>query len=154
TGSVFSICILDVDHFKRVNDSFGHLAGDRVLQAIAETATEALRQTDYFGRYGGEEFALVLTGTMVDGAMITAERVRTRIEALRFPDISPELRVTVSIGIADLRMQEDTAQTFKRADKALYCAKEEGRNRCLIAPALTMEKNWRLHEKTDLVPGP
>jgi diguanylate cyclase (GGDEF)-like protein len=133
SGSVFSICILDVDHFKVVNDTYGHLAGDQVLQSIAKTAAGALRQTDYFGRYGGEEFALVLTGTMADGAMITAERVRTRIEALRFPEIDPALRVTVSIGIADLRFQEDTAQTFKRADEALYRAKESGRNRCLSA---------------------
>ena len=133
SGSVFSICILDVDHFKHVNDTFGHLAGDKVLQAIAAAASGALRQTDYFGRYGGQEFALVLTGTMVDGAMITAERVRTRIEALRFPDISTHLKVTVSIGIADLRPTEDTALTFKRADEALYRAKEDGRNRCLIA---------------------
>ena len=136
TGSVFSLCILDVDHFKRVNDTYGHLAGDRVLQAIAKTATGALRQTDYFGRYGGEEFALVLTGTMVEGAMITAERVRTRIEALRFPEISADLLVTVSIGIAELRGDEDTALTFKRADEALYRAKEAGRNRCVQAEPL------------------
>lgn len=135
TGSVFSICILDVDHFKHVNDTYGHMAGDQVLQAIAAAATGALRQTDYFGRYGGEEFALVLTGTMVDGALITAERVRTRIAALRFPDISADLTVTVSIGIADLRANEDTALTFKRADDALYRAKESGRNRCLSAAA-------------------
>lgn len=133
TGSVFSICILDVDHFKQVNDTYGHLAGDQVLQAIAASATGALRQTDYFGRYGGEEFALVLTATMVDGAMVTAERVRASIEALRFADISADLKVTVSIGIADLRHGEDTALTFKRADEALYRAKEQGRNRCLVA---------------------
>ncbi|MES2319133.1 MAG: GGDEF domain-containing protein [Pseudomonadota bacterium] len=133
SGSVFSICILDVDLFKHVNDTYGHLVGDEVLQAIARTATGALRQTDYFGRYGGEEFALVLTGTMVDGAMITAERVRTRIEALRFPSISADLKVTVSIGIADSRFNEETALTFKRADDALYKAKQTGRNRCIIA---------------------
>ncbi len=136
TGSVFSICILDVDHFKHVNDTYGHVAGDQVLQAIASAAAGALRQTDYFGRYGGEEFALLLTGTMVDGALITAERVRNRIEALRFPDIGAELRVTVSIGIADLRFNEDTALTFKRADEALYRAKEGGRNRSVIAAPL------------------
>ncbi len=133
TGSAFAICILDVDHFKHVNDTYGHLAGDRVLQTIATTASDALRQTDYFGRYGGEEFALVLTGTRVEGAMITAERVRRRIEALEFPDISADLKVTVSIGIADLRHNEDTELTFKRADDALYRAKEAGRNRCLAA---------------------
>lgn len=137
TGGVFSICILDVDHFKHVNDTYGHPAGDQVLQAIAAAASGALRQTDYFGRYGGEEFVLVLTGTMVEGAMITAERVRTEIAALRFPGVNPELKVTVSIGIADLRFSEDTALTFKRADEALYRAKEGGRNRCVFAtPAL------------------
>ena len=137
SGAVFSICILDVDLFKRVNDTYGHLVGDEVLQSIAVSATGALRQTDYFGRYGGEEFALVLTGTTVEGAFITAERVRTRIEALRFATISEELKVTVSIGIADSRFGEDTALTFKRADDALYKAKQNGRNRCIIAaPAL------------------
>jgi diguanylate cyclase (GGDEF)-like protein len=137
SGAVFSICILDVDHFKQVNDSYGHLVGDEVLQAIATAATGALRQTDYFGRYGGEEFALVLTATTVEGAFITAERVRTRIEALRFPSVSAELAVTVSIGIADSRFNEETALTFKRADDALYKAKQNGRNRCIIAtPAL------------------
>jgi diguanylate cyclase (GGDEF)-like protein len=135
SGAIFSICILDVDHFKRVNDTYGHLVGDEVLQAIATTATGALRQTDYFGRYGGEEFALVLTGTMVEGAMITAERVRTRIEALRFASISAQLKVTVSIGIADSRFSEETSATFKRADDALYKAKLSGRNRCVIAAA-------------------
>jgi diguanylate cyclase (GGDEF)-like protein len=133
TGDIFSICILDVDLFKQVNDTHGHLAGDAVLQAIATAATGALRQTDYFGRYGGEEFALVLTGTMVDGALITAERVRTRIAALRFPEIDPTLRVTVSIGIADLRSSEATELAFKRADEALYKCKQTGRNRCIIA---------------------
>lgn len=133
SGSVFSICILDVDLFKHVNDTYGHLVGDEVLQHVAKTAQDALRQTDYFGRYGGEEFALVLTGTMVDGAFITAERVRQRIEALSFPHISADLKITVSIGIADSRYKEDTALTFKRADEALYEAKQTGRNRSIIA---------------------
>ena len=148
SGSIFSICILDVDLFKGVNDTYGHLVGDEVLQAVAKTAQEAMRQTDYFGRYGGEEFALVLTGTMVDGAMVTAERVRQRIAALTFPHISPDLKITVSIGIADSRFKEDTALTFKRADEALYEAKQSGRNRSVIAlpaegagtlPALTAQ---------------
>lgn len=134
SASIFYICILDVDYFKNVNDSFGHQAGDKVLQQIATTALASLRQTDYFGRYGGEEFALVLTGTLAEGALITAERVRQRIEQLVFSAIAPGLKVTVSIGIADSGAQEDTALTFKRADDALYRAKQSGRNRCLIAP--------------------
>jgi diguanylate cyclase len=132
-GGAFSICILDADLFKDVNDRHGHLAGDQILQAIAKTAVGAMRQSDFFGRYGGEEFVMVLTGTLVEGAMITAERVRTRIEALRFPAIDPGLRVTVSIGIAESRFYEDTALTFKRADEALYRAKQAGRNRSVIA---------------------
>jgi diguanylate cyclase (GGDEF)-like protein len=136
TGEIFSICILDVDFFKQVNDTYGHLAGDAVLQEIARTANEALRQTDYFGRYGGEDFALVLTATTVEGAMITAERVRARIEALPLAFISPGLTVTASIGIADSSASEDTAQIFKRADEALYRAKQGGRNRCVIAAPL------------------
>lgn len=140
SGSVFSICILDVDKFKQVNDTYGHMVGDTVLQWIARAAEEALRETDYFGRYGGEEFALVLTGTEADGALITAERVRVAVAALDFSQICPELKVTVSIGIADSRFTEDTANTFKRADQALYKAKRGGRNRSMVAPpALTPE---------------
>lgn len=135
TGSLFTLCILDVDHFKRVNDQYGHLAGDQVLQEIARVASDALRQTDYFGRYGGEEFAMVLTGTMTEGAIVTAERVRRRIEEIDFSSISPGFRVTASIGIADHKQGENAALTFKRADEALYLAKEGGRNRCVIAPA-------------------
>jgi len=133
SGGAFSICILDADLFKQVNDVHGHLAGDQILQAIARTAQGAMRQSDFFGRYGGEEFVMVLTGTLVEGAMITAERVRTRIEALRFPAIDSDLRITVSIGIAESRFFEDTALTFKRADEALYRAKQAGRNRSMIA---------------------
>jgi diguanylate cyclase (GGDEF)-like protein len=132
-GGAFSICILDADLFKDINDRHGHLAGDAILQAIAKTAQGAMRQSDFFGRYGGEEFVMVLTGTLVEGAMITAERVRTRIEALRFPAIDPGLHVTVSIGIAESRFFEDTSLTFKRADEALYRAKQAGRNRSVIA---------------------
>ena len=134
SGSVFSLCILDVDLFKQVNDTYGHMVGDTVLQSIARAAEDALRETDYFGRYGGEEFALVLTGTESDGALITAERVRLAVAALDFRHICPDLKVTVSIGIADSRCKEDTSHTFKRADQALYQAKQDGRNRSILAP--------------------
>jgi diguanylate cyclase (GGDEF)-like protein len=137
-GVDFSIFIIDVDFFKNVNDSYGHLAGDCVLRAIAKTASDALRQTDYFGRYGGEEFAAVVTDTSVEGAMVTAERVRQRIEALRFPDIADELRLTASIGIAAAGAREETTAIFKRADDALYVAKRSGRNRCIMAEPLAV----------------
>jgi diguanylate cyclase len=135
TGSAFSICILDIDFFKRVNDTYGHLAGDEVLRQISATASAALRQTDHFGRYGGEEFACVLTDTTTEGAMITAERIRTSVAALRFPAMDPDMKVTVSIGVAGCDQQEETGNAFRRADEALYQAKQHGRNRCVAAPA-------------------
>ncbi len=133
SGGVFSICMLDVDLFKQVNDTHGHQAGDQILQAVALTAQAALRQSDFFGRYGGEEFVMVLTGTLVEGAMITAERVRSRVAELRFPAIDAGLHVTVSIGIAESRCFEATEESFRRADEALYRAKDAGRNRTMVA---------------------
>ncbi len=134
TGRTSSICILDIDFFKNVNDKYGHLGGDQVLREIAATASAALRQTDCFGRYGGEEFACILTDTSSEGAMITAERIRANIAQLRFPHMDEELKVTISIGIADFSRDEETSVTFQRADEALYQAKQGGRNRCVAAP--------------------
>ncbi len=136
TGSPFTICILDLDFFKHVNDQYGSLAGDQVLRDIAVTAGAALRETDYFGRYGGEEFACVLTDTGPDGALITAERIRNSIAALRFSAIDPALAVTVSIGIADCAQQDEPDSAFRRADEALYLAKMQGRNRCIVSAAV------------------
>ena len=135
TGSQFTICILDIDFFKHVNDTYGHLAGDQVLREISATASAALRQTDYFGRYGGEEFACVLTDTGPDGAMVTAERIRHSIAALRFPAMDPALGITVSIGMAVCSQSEEPDSAFRRADAALYQAKQGGRNRCVASAA-------------------
>jgi diguanylate cyclase (GGDEF)-like protein len=133
-GSAFCICMVDIDFFKRVNDVYGHLHGDEVLRSVATTASKALRQLDFFGRYGGEEFIMVLTDTAQEGAMVTAERVRKRVEQLQFATIDPELRVTVSIGIAEHVRRADSAATLQRADDALYAAKAAGRNRSVTAP--------------------
>ena len=134
TGSPFTLCIVDLDFFKQVNDRYGSLAGDQVLREIAATAGAALRETDYFGRYGGEEFACVLTDTGADGALITAERIRNGIAALRFSAIDAALAVTVSIGIADCAQAEEPDSALRRADEALYLAKMGGRNRCIVSP--------------------
>lgn len=133
-GSAFCICMVDIDLFKRINDTYGHLPGDAVLRGVAHAASKALRQLDFFGRYGGEEFVMVLTDTALEGAMVTAERVRARIEQLQFTEIDPDLRVTVSIGVAEHVRRADSAVTLKRADEALYRAKEGGRNRSVSAP--------------------
>ncbi|MEP1216565.1 MAG: diguanylate cyclase [Marinobacter sp.] len=131
----FSLCLMDIDHFKEVNDTYGHQAGDAILQAVARSVSDGLRAIDCFGRYGGEEFLLVLPQTPLEGARIKAERVREAIEALTFPDIAEGFRVTVSIGVAEYHREESTDDTLLRADQALYAAKDDGRNNVKLAPA-------------------
>lgn len=127
--------MIDVDHFKRVNDKFGHLAGDQVLISVAQTLIKSLRPSDMPVRYGGEEFSVFLPGTTTDNAKIIAERIRQNMEntnvALPDGNIVP---VTVSIGFAE-RIDGDTVVSLiDRADKALYHAKKNGRNRvCMNA---------------------
>jgi diguanylate cyclase (GGDEF)-like protein len=128
-GGIFCVAMLDIDHFKNVNDSYGHLAGDAVLQTVAATIKTTMRNTEYCARYGGEEFLIVLTQTSIDGALIGAERVRAKIENILFPEIGSDFKVTVSIGISKYKMQEDIQKVIARADKALYLAKKGGRNR-------------------------
>lgn len=132
-GRPMAVCILDIDHFKRVNDSYGHLAGDEVLRVIAGEAQQSLRTSDFFGRYGGEEFLMILTQTSLEGGRVIADRYRRRLEALGFPDIDPKLRISTSIGIAEYMGGEDVVQTLARADSALYRAKHLGRNRVELA---------------------
>ena len=128
----FCIGIIDLDHFKSVNDTCGHAIGDTVLCRVSETAAASLRKIDAIGRYGGEEFLLVMPQTSLEGARITAERVRERIAELRYPEISDDLRSTASIGIAEYRTGEPIDETIQRADRALYRAKDDGRNRCRV----------------------
>jgi diguanylate cyclase (GGDEF)-like protein len=128
-GSLFCLCLLDIDFFKRINDTYGHNAGDAVLREFALTVQRQIRESDSFGRYGGEEFLLMLPETTLEEAIVLAERVRVRIEQLVFADISADLKLTVSVGIAEFRVGESIAQTVARADEALYVAKSSGRNR-------------------------
>lgn len=133
TLGAFSVCILDIDHFKPVNDTYGHQTGDEILREVARAVSQSIRQIDCFGRYGGEEFLLVLPQTPGSGAVIKAERVRAIIEALRFPRISDDFRITVSIGVAEYQPDEPVDNTIARADEALYRAKDSGRNRVIPA---------------------
>lgn len=127
----FSLGILDVDFFKHINDSHGHQAGDEILRKLAGCVSDGLRVIDSFGRYGGEEFLLILPQTTLAGAQVKAERIRASIEALRFDSLPEGIRVTVSIGLAEFQAGETTDDTLARADKALYQAKEAGRNRVI-----------------------
>jgi diguanylate cyclase (GGDEF)-like protein len=129
TGEPLSICVIDLDFFKRYNDEFDHLTGDRVLQVFAQTVRHGLRSTDIFGRYGGEEFVQILPHTALAGAMLDAERLRNRISTLDIPLAHSMGPLTVSVGVAQYRPDETIVQTFARADEALYKAKQLGRNR-------------------------
>jgi diguanylate cyclase (GGDEF)-like protein len=126
-GTSLSVLMLDVDHFKRVNDEFGHATGDAVLVQVARTLLACLRPTDMSARYGGEEIAVILPDTDLGGAMVAGERLRKAIAALK-PEHDPTRKITVSIGVATFT-QDDTAQTLlARADGLLYRAKDRGRN--------------------------
>ncbi len=128
-GHRFSLCLLDIDFFKNINDTYGHSAGDAVLRAFAHTVQNQVRPGDTFGRYGGEEFLLMLPDTLAPGAMVMAERVRLAIEQMRCADVGPAVVVTASIGVAEFRPGETITQAIGRADEALYQAKSAGRNR-------------------------
>ena len=124
-----SLLILDIDHFKDVNDRFGHLVGDEALRNIAQLLRDTLRDPDTPGRYGGEEFGVVLPDTDAEGASVIAERVRQRIGETAVAR-KPEIRCTVSIGVAEATPDlSDSRQWIERADRALYRAKALGRNR-------------------------
>lgn len=131
-GAPFSVCLLDVDHFKSINDAFGHAAGDTVLIELPALAAAALRGADVFGRFGGEEFLAILPDTGLAGAQAVAERVRAAIEAARFPGVG-ERRVTATVAVAQYRAGEEVAALLARADRALYAGKTGGRNRVATA---------------------
>ncbi|CAK0778989.1 GGDEF domain-containing protein [Gammaproteobacteria bacterium] len=129
SGASLSLLILDVDHFKRVNDTYGHAAGDCVLRTLAHCVTTCVRTTDLVARFGGEELAVLLNNTDAHGAYLLAERIRVAIEATQIQHNNQTIQVTVSIGVSDLHPKDDERNLFCRADAALYRAKETGRNR-------------------------
>jgi diguanylate cyclase (GGDEF)-like protein/PAS domain S-box-containing protein len=135
-GNALCFLMFDVDHFKQVNDNFGHPTGDAVLEALTNHCQESLRSFDIIGRVGGEEFAVLLPNTGLNGAVDLADRMRQAIAAKPMTDLKGVALppVTISIGVAMLRPDERLAQLFSRADTALYRAKGAGRNRVEVAP--------------------
>jgi diguanylate cyclase (GGDEF)-like protein len=132
-NSPCSIALIDLDHFKRINDAYGHPTGDEVLRTFAITSFANIRAIDRFGRYGGEEFLLVLPETTEESAARTVDRLRAIIAALDWSAFSPGMRVTISAGLATLRANETSDNFLARADSALYAAKAKGRNRITSA---------------------
>jgi diguanylate cyclase (GGDEF)-like protein len=147
-SSSSAVLMLDIDHFKNINDEFGHPAGDRVLLEVAARCAEVVRPYDFLGRYGGEEFLALLPGADMDGAQEVAERIRVVTKSIRF-DEYPSLELSMSIGCAAYVRGQAAADLIHMADSALYCAKHAGRdrvevanvplaNRCLTMPAVAM----------------
>ena len=133
SGRFFCLAMIDIDHFKSINDRHGHAAGDTVLRRIAQEAIGAVRVGDVVSRWGGEEFVLLLSDSRVPPARGGVERLRERVSAATLLESDPTLRVTVSVGLAEHIAGEAISQTLARADQAMYAAKSEGRNRTVVA---------------------
>ncbi|HNP26727.1 MAG TPA: GGDEF domain-containing protein, partial [Nitrosomonas sp.] len=127
-----SFAMIDVDFFKKVNDTYGHAAGDRVLKSLARLLKQRLRGTDIVGRYGGEEFAVIMTDTNAPEAAKVIEEIRKVFSRLLHMNDNREFKVTFSCGIADIKHFPDVKSVSEAADKALYDAKRKGRNQVTI----------------------
>ena len=135
-GEPFCLIMFDVDHFKKFNDNYGHQAGDGVLQAVAATAKEAMRASDTAARYGGEEFAVVVYKAKIDEAVKAAENIREAVAAHEFVFKGEKkvVQVTISLGVAEFAKGDTPKSLIERADKCLYEAKRQGRNRTVHSP--------------------
>lgn len=125
-----SFVMIDIDYFKMINDTYGHKVGDYVLKKFTMIIKNSIRQEDFFARFGGEEFILLLPNTKIDSALEVSERLRQKIEKTRFKGIKE--KITASFGITELLKTDEAIDALKRADDALYEAKRNGRNRCVV----------------------
>jgi diguanylate cyclase (GGDEF)-like protein len=132
-GAPACVTMLDLDWFKSINDRYGHLVGDRVLCRVVKRIRECLRSTDAIGRYGGEEFVLLLQGADELAAARLVERIRSTVSMADWSDIGPGVKVSVSCGIAFIRPSETVESVLARADEALYEAKRGGRDQLRVA---------------------
>lgn len=136
-SDVGALALIDADHFKTVNDTYGHLVGDEALKLISGAIRSSIREHDIAGRVGGEEFCVFLPGAQEEEAAQISERIRAEVEKLSFrPDGGPRHPLTVSIGVALTNGQQPTSQVMRRADRCLYDAKEQGRNAVVLAAPL------------------
>ncbi len=132
-GQVFSLVVIDLDHFKRVNDLYGHTTGDQCLKEVSQRMAAVLRKSDFLARYGGEEFAVILPGVSKEGAKAVAEKLRMCVGKTRFLYQGQRIPLTISAGVTEMSPEEESPQRlFERADAALYAAKNQGRN-CVVA---------------------
>ena len=122
----------DIDLFKKINDAYGHRAGDKVLRIVAECLSGRVRDTDFVARYGGEEFVMLLAGTGTADALTVVEQIRESVGKLGFHFRGVPVSVSISCGLTAFREGDSADDAFDRADKALYKAKADGRNRCVV----------------------
>lgn len=134
-GTIFSLSLIDIDHFKEVNDTYGHQVGDSVLKEVVMLIRNNSRETDIVARYGGEEFAIIYPCTPKSGVLSHIERLREAVEEHKFRDLNRS--VTISIGAADSTAKREPHQVIEEADSSLYMAKSKGRNRCVIVGVAT-----------------
>ncbi|MGA1845536.1 GGDEF domain-containing response regulator [Deferribacter abyssi] len=127
------LIIIDIDNFKNINDTYGHLVGDEVLKDISRIISQTLRKTDFVGRYGGEEFLVILPYLNINESYKIAERIRKNIENNSFHIGNLELKITVSLGVSSVKKYENLNDALEAADKALYNAKKSGKNKTIIA---------------------
>mgnify|MGYP001826427465 FL=1 len=146
--SDFVLCYCDLDHFKTINDSFGHHTGDIVLQKFADILKSSIREIDYVARFGGEEFVCLLVNTDIDKAMKVTERIRESLAEYNFNDIAPSLKSTVSIGIANFKQYNTLQETIMSADHRMYRAKQMGRNKVVAS-----DKDIAKDKKKSTSPG-
>jgi diguanylate cyclase len=128
----WALLVLDIDHFKKFNDTYGHKTGDKVLKSVAATVSNSIRVSDHIFRYGGEEFVVILSRINKETTKTLSEKIRREVERDYFVDGDNELKVTMSIGAAIITPEDTEASLFERADKALYQAKQNGRNQVLL----------------------
>ncbi len=136
----FALIMVDIDHFKNINDTYGHLCGDKVLKAVAETLKLNLRARDIIGRYGGEEFGIILPGVNLAQAVSIAERLRKAVEGITIDCNGVPIKVTISLGVATMKDGLDEEKLISLADEALYLAKRSGRNRVKTSVDVEIEK--------------
>jgi len=125
-----SLIVIDIDFFKKINDSYGHIAGDKVLHTVAQNLQSSIRETDFLARYGGEEFVIIMPATGEEDGLGVAEKLRQAVESCGFHYRGDAVKVTISCGVAEFSTDDTPQSVFEKADAAMYRAKSEGRNRC------------------------
>ena len=151
----FGLMLIDIDHFKRINDTFGHQAGDEVLTSISRALKECVRPEDFVGRLGGDEFVIMLDGLTEDNAALVGTRIRSTIELYDFSinDMGQSTVVTMSMGLAAVRHNDDAVSLYERADQALYKSKQLGRNRLYTMVESTADPNAESSDASGLLSG-